>query len=510
MRCLLGIILWLWSVPVLAQEFLLADHHFYHQKRQTIKFSQLSLGLLTADSTTAYGMAELRYFRSSGSFRKAQDAYQTQVSGLYTEGFNQLGRFKVQGQFEFSRTIEDSLANNLKGLKEDIHPYYYFVQKPGEFERQDYRFKALLSYDLIEGKLSVGSGIDYLSHTSSRSVDPRPRITQFNLKVSPEISYKHNGHQMSVGILWGYGDEDYRIVYKNRNYGLSLTFPDRIFYINQGYGFIVMKDTANMRRYNSHSGLNVSYSNKINHYAVGVHLAHTTQDEENTHDVKYRKNYHIRSTFTLKRYETQLLLSEDQQKRRQQIFIAAQLAEGSDFNRAFQARNYSAYIRSLSFGYYYQKKRAQGWQPEVGIKADYLASKKQDFATEHLLEQGYLEGGPTFTVYNQSRGKESFSFSFAPFYRLPLHYNYTAPSSQETIFTRDILFHDYSYYSSRVFGVNVEALVLSARLFRNFAAGLSINSSYMKQLGSEQVLEVVGEKPNDNQLINWIKLNLYL
>ena len=58
--------------------------------------------------------------------------------------------------------------------------------------------------------------------------------------------------------------------------------------------------------------------------------------------------------------------------------------------------------------------------------------------------------------------------------------------------------------------MNVEALVLSARLFRNFAAGLSINSSYMKQLGSEQVLEVVGEKPNDNQLINWIKLNLYL
>lgn len=510
MRCLAGIIFWLFSVPLLAQDFSLADHHFYFQTKQKVKFSQLSLGLLTADSTESYGMVELRYFRSGGSFRKAQDAYRTQVSGLYTEGFNTLGRFKVQGQFEFNRTIEDSLANSLKGMKEDIHPYYYFVQKPGEFERQDYHFKAMLSYDLIEGKLSFGSGIDYLSHTSSRSVDPRPRITQFNLKVRPEISYKHQGHQVSVGVLWGYGDEDYRIVYKNTNYGLSLTYPERIFYVNQGYGFIVMKDTSSMRRYNSHRGLNVSYSKRINQYAMGVHLEHTTSDEENTHDMKYRKNYHIRSTFTLKRYKAQLLLSEDQPKRRQQLSIAAELEDGSDFNRAFNASNYSAYNRWLGFGYFYQKKRQKGWQPEVGVKADYLASQKQDFATDHLLRQGFVEGGPMVRFYNQNREKESFSFAVAPFYRLPLYYDYTAPTSQETIFTRDVLHHDYGYYSSRVFGVNAEALIVSARLFNNFAAGLSINSSYMKQLGGEQVLATGSGNPNGNQLINWIKLNLYL
>src|SRR5690606_26032147 len=110
------------------------------QAKNKIAFYQSTIGLLVADTTDSWGFAEVQLKGNQGGFRRAQDAYHTFENGLFTQGISTLGRFKVQGSFSLMRTAEDSLGNNLRGMREDIRPYYYFVQKPGEFERQTYHF----------------------------------------------------------------------------------------------------------------------------------------------------------------------------------------------------------------------------------------------------------------------------------------------------------------------------------------------------------------------------------
>src|SRR5690606_3978956 len=147
----------------------------------------------------------------------------------------------------------------------------------------------------------------YMSHVSSRSVDPRPRVAQFGIKLKPEITYSANNQQITIGGFWGKGDEDNSVIYKNRNYGLSLTFPERIYYINQGYGFIVMKDTANLRRYDRFSGISTSYSLSKDRYYVGAYAQLLRQSQDNTHEMRFRNNYYSRTNFELSTYKAGLL-----------------------------------------------------------------------------------------------------------------------------------------------------------------------------------------------------------
>src|SRR5690606_31794007 len=153
---------------------------------------------------------------------------------------------------------------------------------------------------------------------------------------------------------------------------------------------------------------------------------------------------------------------------------------------------------------------SNSWQPEFGVQADFRASTKQDYATAPLLDQAYPEAGPALALYRMNPNKASYRIPVSPVYRVPLLYEYAVPGSQETVFTREVLYHDYGYFSSNAVGGYAEARIISMRLFRNFAAGLTWNMTYLKPLQSEFLTEDVAAELGGNQLYYSIKLSVFL
>src|SRR5690606_17130915 len=122
-------------------------------------------------------------------------------------------------------------------------PYYFIAAKPGVYERQGYNGGGIVSYALKENRLYIGTAIDYTYHTSNRSVDPRSSVITYQLKFAPEIAWKTKTQTFGLAGIIGYGDERINTFYKNKDFEGTLLYPDRISYLNFGYGYLEINQT---------------------------------------------------------------------------------------------------------------------------------------------------------------------------------------------------------------------------------------------------------------------------
>lgn len=484
----------------------------YEQTKNNIKVAQLNTNFLLNTDINRIGTSLFKYNRENGGYRKAQQAQNTVIGGVRTEGINKFKRFVTSGYFAFSRTWQDSLAWTTKGTEVDEQPYYYGSIKAGKYERFKYQLGGLASYSLIDKKLYIGVGLDYLYNSATRSVDPRPEVNTFELILKPEILYKWKRHTIGVNALWGYGREVTSIGYKNVMFNTgSNGYPDRKNYLIQGYGFVTDNQGNDpLRRFDRHYGIGLSYSTSINSYLLKTSLNYKTTLEDN---FKIFSNSIRRSYLSF--YDTEKLsfflgIDKATPKFEHQLLLNYDRQQAEDLNIIFYAVNYKYAANQFNLSYLFKHNQSAVFQKEFGVKLNYNQTQRDDLATDHHVDYSSIEPSLVANLYFKLKNKDRFSTGVDVGQRLPQRQFLSVPANQVHVFTTGVVYPDYYYYNSKVLRTSLKASYVTANVFSKFNAGINLGLDYYRaNLPNETISTMAHRKPDDSFLRYNLSLNLY-
>ncbi|PST83195.1 hypothetical protein C7T94_11390 [Pedobacter yulinensis] len=461
------------------------------------------------DSSTA--AIEVGYGLTRGSFRKAQQPFMDQQARLGIEGINTFKRFRTWGRIKLTRNYQDSLAWSAKGTEDVEQPYYYGSIKPGPFQRTAYSLSGMLLYALVPGKLNIGSGIDYDFKTSTRSVDPRPEVNAFSLKLRPQVTYQHASHTWYAGGIWGYGDEQNILTFKSIQYRLSPAFPDRINYLIQGYGLIAIRQG------------NQEFHRRVRVYGGEAGYVYAGNRLEIMSSVRYEKRGETnmirleRSTatadigrFNTARLDVQGLFTYHNDKSTQQLELTASNTAASDFNVTKGGTNYYYDQTSAAAAYTLRfDKGATSFKPDFGISLAYSTTAHEDIISAHQVSFTRFEPGiragflNRFSSGDQVRVDAGGRFSWSSDNRL------SVPASQETVFSRGVIYPDFAYNTSEFAALDFNLSLVTARLVPGLRTGLAWSGTYLTKW--KQLKHVAGAmtNPGSDRFFSNISINLY-
>jgi hypothetical protein len=387
--------------PAVADSILLHAHSL--QNFETAKWGPTQLVGSDINKTSFVGLA---YGYQKGHFRAAQQAEKTSGATFAAEGISTLSRFKLYGYFSFNRTWQDSLAFSQKGIEDNFSPYYYVAGKAGVFERQRYLGGGIISYNLLKDKLFFGTGIDYLYHTAARSVDPRSSVTKFMLKFSPTLTYKFGKSTVGLGVNAGYGDEKVGIDYKNLDFQGTLLYPDRISYLNYGYGYLEINQSDFIRR-DTYTGLNLNYSTKFASWDLTSRFQYLIAYEENQYPKALSINDETFGTFQLETYDFDLLLNKKSTATSNQIALKLVQNNGDDGLIKLGARNYTYASTVVNLSYNHYRYRISGPSFAYFTSLGYHDVYQRDAAANHTASYTYIQPKIGGTLYWE-QSKHSF------------------------------------------------------------------------------------------------------
>jgi hypothetical protein len=462
--------------------------YFYQQSLENLAISQQNTTFLIANPIQKIGLTKLFYSNSQGGFRLAQQAQQTTNAGVYTEGINKFNRFTTSGSFSFKRTWQDSLAWSTKGLEQDDQPYYYGSIKAGAFERLNYSLNGILTYNLIKNKLYIGSGISYEYNSSTRSVDPRPEVDTYKLILSPELVYHFGSHFIGLNPKWGYGRETTGIGFKNPDFKNSVTgYPDRVNYLIQGYGLITNNQgvTNPLRRSDKYFSIGINYSGNFGNLQLKSAVSYFNQQEDNYQDfpdspIKVYISYYDTDWIT-----AFAQLNKINENHTQQLSINYSNQNGNDINIIFYAVNYRYMQDQLNVKYFLRLNTKQKFSPEFGVVSNYRKVEKSDYSTAHYINYSKLETSLLVNAYLNFNKNDKLALGIEVGYNKPISNSIDIPAAQQTVFTKGVVFPDYTYNTSSALKLSAHTNFITSSIFKQFRTGISLNGAYYNKLESK-------------------------
>ncbi|MBE9585042.1 hypothetical protein IM792_11330 [Mucilaginibacter sp. JRF] len=482
----------------------------YGQDRQSVNFASSNATQLISAPYVKLTDNSLSYNTQSGHFRTSQQAENNSAIHFNTNGIQQLGRFKVQGSFDFERMNEDSLANTMRGLSTDVSPYYYMALKAGQYRRLNYTISGMVSYELLPGKLYVASGINYLFNTTSRSVDPRPSAQTYNIQLKPELVYRSGNNYLGLGTDWGYGNENISVGYKNSTYATGNTYPDRFLYLIRGYGYSDRADDYRFKKNYDFTGYHINYSRQTGKLNMGVNLSYSKQKEENVFPLTNSVSDRLFGTFQLNSYATSWLATYTGKNSKHQFYLNTNWQNGYDFNVTLSGSNYK-YKNNLIKGGYSIIKHNSNYElvPEVGFNILYNQLHHRDISAGVLVDQSYVQPGLLLALYKKYRNSNRASLRFEPALRLPQQRSITTTPGIFSYFTDNIAFPDYMYYNTKAGLVNAELTFLTPYLFKGVTSGLSVKTTYIQSFDTNKVMYEYAFMPSGHRLLTSFSFNIY-
>ena len=462
--------------------------YFYQQSQKDAEVLFLNATNLNSSGIYKAGIAGFQYQNTKGHFRRAQEAESKKVLKIATSGIATLGKFKTSGYFNFSRVYQDSLSWTTKGTEIDAQPYYFASSKAGEFERTLYDFGGILSYDLIKDKLSIASGLEYKFSSSTRSVDPRPSVQNALLILKPELIFRTNGHSIGLQALWGYGKERFSLVFKNRDFGASLGYPDRINYIIYGYGLIEnMQSPQNTVRNERYKGAALNYATNFTSGNLKATIGYKQWHDDNSFRTINSITNNLIGTFILDEITGNILANHVGSEHMHQISVNVLSASGQDKQVLYNSTNYRYDHQTLDAEYlirfHHQRKKTL----ELGASLNYDKLEKQDIVSAHYVQNTKVEPGLSAGMYFKNQNKDLFSVYLAGGYIIPFNGGISVAPLQETVFTRGVIYPNYTYDSSKAVRLSGKLNYISSSLFKEFKTGFSVQASYLSvaQLGEQ-------------------------
>ncbi|PTT00536.1 hypothetical protein DBR11_09630 [Pedobacter sp. HMWF019] len=502
------------SAGVLAQVQTPADSVYFLMQNSRILYitQQNPAALINSDIKNTSTIA-LNYNNQSGHFRTTQTAENGREISLTASGINTLGRFKVSGYFNFKRTWQDSLSWTLQGLPDLATPYYFAAGKAGSYQRINYNFGGLLTYNLINNQLYIGSGIDYLFNTASRNTDPRPSVQTFNLNLSPNLTYKIGSQSIAARFIYSYGIENNKVSFKSTQYRnqSGTEYPDRINYLIMGYGLLQGQfGVARMRRELKDNGYGLNYALKTQSAYLNADFSYVRHIEKNMESLENSANTKPYGTFYLNNYQGSFLVGLHSTNIDHQLYVDVLLQNGSDLNiHEFQGKvNYKYSQKKASFSYTVLKKSTSSLQTEFGLNATYNKIDKKDISSSISSTFGYIQPGISGAQYKRFKDKSKLSVMLNPAIRVPVG-NTANSAADSNVFFNEIVYPDFNYWSATAGVLSFTSKYITPLLFKGICSGFSLNAVYTQELSEAKKVYTNSFQPSKNRLDFTFSFNLY-
>lgn len=179
----------------------------------------------------------LQYEAFGGDFKLAQQGKKNSRVSFESEGIRSIKKLKLWGSFTYNFEQNDSIRFSHRVDNTDPAPFYYGSQKAVHYSRTNYQIKTLVTHPVI-GRLSAGLGMDYGMGDHFSTNDPRAALKHFRLVLKPELIYTQPGFALGLNGTYGYGQNEYQVDYRNKEYYESASYPEYLNYLVNGYGII--------------------------------------------------------------------------------------------------------------------------------------------------------------------------------------------------------------------------------------------------------------------------------
>jgi hypothetical protein len=310
--------------------------------------------------------------------------------------------------------------------------------------------------------------------------------------------------------LWGYGKEQYNLTFKNREYSVSLGYPDRINYMIYGYGLIeTMQSGQSTIRNERHKGIALNYFTNLKKIQVGATLGYKKWNDNNSYVTTNSITNNLIGTFILDEVKANFLFSHTGTKHLQQLSMKAVSETGKDEQVLYKSTNYKYNHQLMDAEYLIRLHHQRKTSIEFGASIYYDKLAKQDIVSAHDVKNTTIEPGLSAALYLKGQNKDLFSIILEGGYLLPLNGSISVPSLQETVFTRGVVYPNFNYASSEALRVLGKLNYISASLFKEFKTGFSMQASYLNATQLNQQFSSATFSPSKHRLNLNLAINLY-
>ena len=484
MRFLIYVFLFI-SFPTYSQSWVGKDSIYTVDTEQRIYKSNFLSHNLSAPLN--FGEVSLSYRNSNGARRLAQQAHNRQQVDFYAIGANQLGDFRISGDFLFNKVFDDSLSFGQRNDIDEWTTFNYFASKAGKYERQNYKANLTLSYkfnDLIQPFFNV----NYLSHWTTGSVDPRFESKKFEMKYNPGLILNFEETKLGIKALLGKGRDNTGVSYKNKNYSQSLLYPDRIHYLNLGYGKISIRDTASTRRYSSLAGGELTGHTQLGHVIIDLSASAEYRNDNLTNDSKSAQTYRTRAIYKEDIYKFSGNIQVLDDSYHHLITMEGQYLNGHDglieFSANFDKVNYTVNYQTGRLGYLLTKKDYRIWGYDVGLDVEYYNINRQDYASNIHVKNSFLHLTPHGRLYYKSSTGDLIQFAFNPKTIVNINDEITYSINSINNYIESVVLWDYDYYKTNAWKLDWNAKWITNKVSNQYLFGIYANYAMERNMGT--------------------------
>ncbi len=490
-------ILTLISFPVYAQSLTGKDSIYTVDYQQIIYKNNFLSHNLSAPKD--FGEVSLSYLNNKGNRRLAQQAQGRQQVEFYAIGANQLGDFRISGDFLFNKIFDDSLSFGQRNDIDQWSTFNYFASKAGKYERQNYKANLTLSYE-INDFVQPFFNVNYLNHWTTGSVDPRFESKKFEMKYNPGVILNFDQTKIGMKVIFGKGRENTGISYKNGNYRQSLVFPDRIHYLNLGYGLISIRDTAVTRKYTSIVGGELSGHTKLGNVVIDVRASMERKLDNMTNDLKSAQTYRKRAVFEEDNYLFSSMVQVLGDRHHHLITLDGQYLDGRDglinFSPTFDKVNYFVNYQYLKAGYLLTKTKYIKWGYDAGIDLDYSSIERKDYASYLHVVNSFVGIAPRVQLYYNAAEGNLIQFAFNPKMVVNVSDQIVYSPNALNNYIRNVALWDYDYYRTNALKLDWSAKWTTNKLSDQYLFGVYANYVFDKNISSAKT-EMLSQFPKD-------------
>lgn len=179
----------------------------------------------------------ISYESFGGGFKLAQQGKSNNRISFQSEGIRTIKNLKLWGSFKYQSEQNDSIRFSHRTDNTDPAPFYYGSEKAVHYSRTDYQLNALAAYPLLKNT-AIALALDYGMGDHYSTNDPRAVLKHFRLILKPELIYRKPGFAIGINGTYGYGQNEYQVDYRNKEYYESDSYPEYVNYLVNGYGVI--------------------------------------------------------------------------------------------------------------------------------------------------------------------------------------------------------------------------------------------------------------------------------
>jgi hypothetical protein len=462
-------------------------------------------------SLPSFGDVHLRYDTQSGNLHRAQHPYSSHKAVFYARGGNQLGKFKVSGEFYFDKQWEDSLSYALQHNLDYDRPFQYYAGKAGQYERQNYRAQLTLSHHMTKHFRPL-LHLNYLYHWTTGSVDPRVESKVFRLEYKPGVEFSSGSWKWALLGHLGRGNEKVGLTYKNRNFQSSLQFPERIHYLNMGYGYSSIKDTLQTRKYQDLIGLETHFAYQKNQHAFAWVMQYHQERENNSNDIKSNTVYHTRNRYHTSTFATEAHWLYKANQSTHLLYIQAGFTQGYDgmidFSPDLSKVNYQFTQHNQQLHYIWRKASSKHKAWTTALKVDHHYLQKQDHAVQVDVQNQWLHWQPSFQLQWKTHPQDEWCVAIHPGFRHAIRHHMTFSENALNDFIRQVVMVDHRYFAMSVMQWGGQIQWQTKRISAEDVIGIYVGFQHEKSLKPFQMTESMRQIAHRNALQLGIQLYL--